>query len=305
MVDLAVDVHDALEEMAVERSPALHVAIKYAGFLSTFKTEKIASGRQSRRDPRGNPSLNVATPLRRGGGGAERRRARSSSSTSDFVCAPRRQIIAFRRQMRRGPRGNPSLIAASPSTPGRGAALRAASYTSCRLPTLRADDCGVFFVLHYHRFLTTLKAFPPRPQTRKYRIPTLNAPRAAREVLAEGCELFQAAKGPLRTPRANPHVHSSQRVFRDSLRASERHTLAFMDAKLAHIDVKCAGGVAMLAVWGRGGGRVAAHRFLERRRSPPAWLSSPTVPLGVIAYRLLGRRCLRGGGRVAVLEDPF
>ena len=28
-MDLAVDVHDALEEMAVERSPALHVAIKY------------------------------------------------------------------------------------------------------------------------------------------------------------------------------------------------------------------------------------------------------------------------------------
>ncbi|KAI5821572.1 hypothetical protein K523DRAFT_359219 [Schizophyllum commune Tattone D] len=39
-----------------------------ADFPSTFKTEKCASGRQSRRGPRGNPSLNVATSLRREGG---------------------------------------------------------------------------------------------------------------------------------------------------------------------------------------------------------------------------------------------
>ncbi|KAL1684539.1 hypothetical protein GGG16DRAFT_119700 [Schizophyllum commune] len=152
----------------------------------------------------------------------------------DFVCAPRRKIIAFRRQMRWGPRGNPSLTAASPSTPGRGAALCAASYTSW---------------------------FSTRPRTRKYRIPTLNAPRPAREVLAERCELFNAAKGQLpalpailRCALLSVCFEPYSSLFRAPYsRAHGRRTLALMDAelprflnaKLAHIDVKCAGGVAM------------------------------------------------------------
>ncbi|KAL1684681.1 hypothetical protein GGG16DRAFT_106824 [Schizophyllum commune] len=154
------------------------------------------------------------------------------------------------------------------------------------------------------------KGLRVRPQTQNYRISTSNAPRPARESLADrresictgeggGAErhLVDSVQAPdascgrlwdfLRPPPNAKLSHFDAKCAEgragNSLCVIERHTLAFMDAKLAHIDVECAGGVAMLAGWGRGGGCGVTHRFLERRRSPPAWLSSPTVPLGAVA----------------------